>query len=51
MILNIIEVEPCGFDEIQSATGLETEELLETLTLMEIEGLIENTDGDRYKKI
>ena len=50
-ILNIIEVEPCGFDEIQSATGLETEELLETLTLMEIDGLIENTDGDRYKKI
>lgn len=49
-LLDIIEVEPRGFDELQSATGLNTEELLKTLTMMEIEGLIEQTDGDRYKK-
>ena len=49
-ILDIIEVEPCGFDELQTATGRRTEELLQTLTLMELEGLIEQTDGDRYKK-
>jgi len=49
-LLNIIEVEPCGFDVLQSATGMNTEELLKTLTMMEIEGLIEQTDGDRYKK-
>lgn len=49
-LLDIIEVEPLGFDELQFATGLNTEELLKTLTMMEIEGLIEQTDGDRYKK-
>ncbi len=49
-LLDIIEVEPCGFDKLQSASGLDTEELLKTLTLMEIEGYIEQTDGDRYKR-
>jgi predicted Rossmann fold nucleotide-binding protein DprA/Smf involved in DNA uptake len=32
-------------------TGMETEELLTTLTMMEVEGLIEHTEGDRYKKL
>ena len=50
-LLDIISIEPRGFDEIQAETGMETEELLKTLTLMEIEGLIEQTDGDRYKKV
>ena len=50
-LLDIISIEPRGFDEIQAETGIETEELLKTLTLMEIEGLIEQTDGDRYKKV
>ncbi len=49
-LLDLITVEPLGFDELQSATGIKTEELLKTLTMMEIEGLIEHTDGDRYKK-
>jgi len=49
-LMELISVEPKGFDELQSATGLDTEELLKTLTLMELEGLIEQTDGDRYKK-
>ena len=50
-LLDIISIEPRGFDEIQSMTGLETEELLTTLTMMEVEGLIEHTEGDRYKKL
>jgi len=50
-LLNIIDIEPRGFDEIQAETGMETEELLKTLTLMEIEGFIEQTDGDRYKRV
>ena len=50
-ILDIIEIEPCGFDELQSATGMNTEELLKALTMMEVDGLIEQTDGDRYKRI
>ena len=49
-ILEIISIEPRGFDEIQTLTGMDTEELLKTLTMMEVEGLIEQTDGDRYKK-
>lgn len=50
-LLDIISVEPKGFDELQTLTGLSTEELLNTLTMMEVEGLIEQTDGDRYKRI
>ena len=49
-LLDIIDIEPLGFDEIQAKTGMETEELLKTLTMMEIDGLIEQADGDRYKK-
>jgi DNA processing protein len=50
-LLEIISVEPKGFDELQSATGMGTDELLKTLTMMEMEGLIEQTDGDRYKSV
>ena len=50
-IISLIEVEPRGFDELQAATNLNTEELLTVLTMMEIEGLIEQTNGDRYKKV
>ena len=50
-LLDIINIEPLGFDEIQSKTGMDTEELLKTLTLMEIEGFIEHTDGDMYKGV
>lgn len=50
-LLDIISIEPRGFDELQTATGFNTEELLKALTMMEIEGLIEQTDGDRYKKV
>lgn len=49
LIFDIIKVEPKGFDEIQSHTGLNTEELLIRLTEMELNGLIEQTSGDRYK--
>lgn len=49
-IINLISVEPKGFDEIQSQTNLETDELLTLLTMMEVEGLIEQSDGDRYKR-
>ena len=50
-LIELISIEPKGFDELQSTTGMDTEELLKTLTMMEIEGLIEQTDGDRYKKM
>ena len=50
-LFDIICVEPKGFDEIQSATGMETDELLICLTEMELQGLIEQTDGDLYKRL
>jgi len=50
-LLDIINIEPMGFDEIQAKTGMDTEELLKTLTMMEIEGLIEQIEGDRYKGV
>ncbi len=49
IISDIIRIEPLGFDEIQAKTGMNTDELLKTLTIMELEGFIEQTDGDRYK--
>ena len=50
LILDIVGIEPMSFDEIQTKTGMNTEELLTTLTMMEVEGLIEQTEGDRYKR-
>lgn len=50
-ILDIISIEPAGFDVIQSKTGLETDKLLICLTQMELRGLIEQSEGDRYKKL
>ena len=50
-IIDIIDIEPKCFDELQSAVRLDTEELLKLLTMMEVEGLIEQTNGDRYKRV
>ncbi|MCQ2739183.1 MAG: DNA-processing protein DprA [bacterium] len=49
-IFDIISVEPKCFDEIMTVSGLNTQELLVCLTEMELSGLIEQTDGDRYKR-
>ena len=49
-LLDLIEIEPKSFDEIQAKTGIDTDELLKILTMMELDGLIEQTDGDRYKR-
>ena len=48
LIFDIIGVEPKGFDEIQIVTDLSTEDLLIRLTEMELSGLIEQVEGDRY---
>ena len=49
-IYSLISVEPKGFDELLSESGMGTDELLNLLTMMEVEGFIEQTSGDRYKK-
>lgn len=50
LVFDIIGVEPKGFDELQNLTELETDELLTALTIMEMEGLVEQIEGDRYKR-
>lgn len=50
MVFDIIGIEPKGFDELQSLTELETDKLMTVLTMMEIKGYIEQTEGDRYKR-
>ena len=49
-ICDIINIEPKSFDELQAETGMDTDELLTALTMMEVEGLIKQTEGDRYKR-
>ena len=51
IIFDIIGIEPKSFDEIQGLTNMDTESLLMELTMMELEGLIEKTEGDRYKRV
>lgn len=48
-IVRFLEVEPKTFDEIQKQTGFLTDNLLMYLTSLELNGLIEQTVGDRYK--
>ncbi len=50
-IFDIIGVEPKSFDELQVLVQMDTESLLTTLTMMEIEGLVEKTESDRYKRV
>lgn len=51
IIMDIVSIEPAGFDTIQSETGMKTDKLLICLTEMELRGLIEQAEGDRYKKV
>ena len=48
-IFNMVSVEPKSFDEIQTESGIRTDELLILLTEMELHGLIEQSEGDRYR--
>lgn len=50
-IFDIIRVEPKSFDELQSETGMNTDELLTCLTEMELHGLIEQSEGERYRRL
>jgi len=45
-----LEVESKGVDELLTVTGLKFDDLLMTLTTMELKGIIKQCDGDRYKR-
>lgn len=48
-LLELVKIEPRGFDELQGILHVNTNELLITLTTMELNGYIEQIEGDRYK--
>ena len=50
-IVEVVEIEEKGFDEISDQTGINTDDLLILLTTLELKGIIKQTVGDRYKKI
>ena len=50
-ILKSIEIEEKGVDEIMSETGIDFDTLLINLTTMELKGIIEQVNGDRYKRV
>lgn len=51
MILNIILKDNCTVDTIAFKTGLNSSDLMITLTELELEGYITQIDGDRYMAI
>ena len=50
-IMEVLEIEEKGVDEIMTATGLDLDTLLINLTTMELKGIIEQVNGDRYKRV
>lgn len=50
-ILQVLELEEKGFDEIASITKISTDDLLMNLTTMELKGIIKQVTGDRYKRV
>lgn len=50
-ILSAIEIEPKSFDLISSETGVNANEILVSLTNLELNGIIKQIEGERYKFI
>ena len=50
-ILEAVEIEEKGIDEIMSITGIDIDTLLINLTTMELKGIIKQVGGDRYKRM
>ena len=50
-ILEAVEIEEKGFDELLSLTELDVDTLLTGLTMLELKGIIKQADGGRYSKI
>ncbi len=49
-ILNVLQVEEKNFDQIQIETGIDLDELLTDLTMLELKGLIKKSGRDNYRK-
>lgn len=51
IIYNNLQIEEKGVDELLSLTNLDFDDLLMNLTTMELNGLIKQVNGDRYKAV
>lgn len=47
-IIELLKVEKLGFDEIQSLTNINIDDLLTNLTTLELKGIIKQVDCDKY---
>lgn len=47
-VFESIAIEPRTFDEIVNLSGLNFEELMSVLTMLELKGIIKQTDGEKY---
>ncbi len=47
-ILNQVAIEPKSFDEIMNLTKIEFGELMSVLTMLELKGIIKQTEGEKY---
>lgn len=50
-VLDVIEVESKGFDAISTETGIDFNDLLVCLTNLELQGVIKQIEGEKYKII
>ena len=50
-IYHCLEIEEKGIDELSGLTNISLEDLLMSLTTMELKGIIKQVDGDRYKRV
>lgn len=48
-VLSSIEIEPKGFDKISAETGIDFNDLLVCLTTLELNGMIKQIEGEKYK--
>ena len=47
-IFEEIAIEPKTFDDIMNLTGLKFDDLMSVLTMLELKGIIKQTDGEKY---
>jgi len=47
-VFGVIEIEPKTFDEILNLTGISFDDLMSVLTMLELKGIIKQTEGEKY---
>lgn len=47
-ILNTVAIEPKSIDEIMNLTKIEFDDLMTLLTMLELKGIIKQTEGEKY---